>query len=445
MRWTRVSALLLLVASCHGGNTLKTEPAPTVPLVGDTLCLAGVAGYGTMTNPSALQAQINRFKELGVKTIRYDLDWMNIEKIEGQYDLDWLEAPLKALEAAGIQSIPILDYGNTLYNGTNDPAFPTPPAKFAAWAAAIAQRFGTRFLAYEIWNEENNGPRFWKPKDDPAAYGALLSAANDSIKAVCPKCQVIFGGVAWHSALITGGVPFLRAAFTVDPALRTSIDGVAVHPYQSYPPSTPPDSIKTPEVPLIDMMKQAAAATGTTLPQWITEVGWPTSSGITDDSSQAAYLIMTYALSNRVGARTVCWYNLQDGPDPTSFPPEQAFGILNYDPAGPAAGTPKPAFLAMQTVSQWLGPAGFSRDRGSELGLAATGEAALFFRDAAGKRGVTVLWNENGSSQVRAPLHGNVSVKVVDTTGKAAPFSVESGGVNVTVGPSPILLIEGAE
>lgn len=448
MHWARLGGFLLVLAGCHG-NTLQTEPAPTAPLVGDTLCMAGVAGYSTMTDPLLLQAQIARFQQLGVKTIRYDMDWMTIEKTPGVYDMDWIEAPLEALEAAGIKSIPILDYGNTLYNGETSEDYPTPPAPYAAWAAALAQRFGTRFSEYEIWNEENAGYRFWLPKEDPVAYAALLHAANASIKAACPACKVLFGGVDWLPIIITGAVPFLEAAFISDPSLRTSLDGVAVHPYSAYPPSTPPDSIVPPEVPLVNMMTEASTATGAmpALPEWITEVGWPTYPGVTDDPSQAAYLVMTYAFANKVGSRTVCWYTLQDGSDPLSFPPEQAFGILNYDPGGPATGTPKPAFLAMQAVSEWLGPTGFSRDRGAELGLAATGEAALFFRDPAATRGVTILWNENEprGTPVKVPLHGSVAVQVFDTTGQAASFTSESGTVTVSVSTSPIFLVEAAE
>jgi hypothetical protein len=447
------AGVLLAVFACTPpGKPLSSEPAPTTPLVGDTICLAGVAGLQTLMNPGAMAVEIARFKDLGVKFIRFDLTWSDVETVAGVYNFEWLDAPLQALEAAHTQVIPILDYGNTLYNGRTDgnTSYPTPPAPYAAFAGAVAQRFGTRLGPYEIWNEENVGYRFWLPKEDPVAYAALAEAANASIKQGCPACQVIFGGVYWHAEVLnTSGVDFIQAACAADPALAASLNGFGVHPYALYPPMAPPDAWQAPEAPLTDMVTQAVAASGLTPPPpaWITEVGWPIQQGSVDEPTQASDLVKAYALANRVSARSVCWYNLQDGPNPTAFPPEDAFGLLNYDAAGPATATPKLSYGALKNVSQRLGPTGFSRDRGAELGLTRPGAAALLFRDSAAKRGVTVYWSagvERGAT-VHVQLHGPVTARLIDVMGNSSLLSpAKDNTVDVPLDDTARLLVEDA-
>ena len=444
----RPMLLALALAACAPGKPISTEPSPKTPLIGDTICLAGVASRAVLTNPSALAAEIARYKDLGVKMIRYDVTWQSIETTQGVYDLDWLDAPLKALEAANIQSIADLDYGNTLYNNKTSDKYPTPPAPFAAFAGAVAARFGTQFLAYEIWNEENAGYRFWLPMEDSIAYAQLLDAAAKSITSACPKCQPIFGGVFWLPEAITGGVPFIQKAYATVPSLATDLAGIGVHPYSYYPPSDAPDDTTPPEVSLVDMMSQAVAATGSNPPTWITEVGWPVFVSGPDEPTQAADLVKTYTLANTTGTHSVCWYDLQDRADYMDFPPEGAFGLLRYDPGGPVVGTPKPAYMALKALSQWLGATGYSRDRKTELGMTMPGDAALFFRDAAGKRGATIVWRsvEQRGDTVRIPLHGSVTAHLIDVSGNVSVLTPDSkNGITVPIDLYPRIIIEDAK
>jgi hypothetical protein len=454
--------LAALLLGCHAGsvtpattppvhptNLLTDEPAPQGPPLGETICLAGAARYQTMLDPAAFADEITQYKALGVKRVRYDIDWTDVETVQGQYNVDWIEQPLAMLEAAGMKSIVTLDYGNPLYNSSSngDTSFPpTTPAPFAAFAAAVAQRYGERLSPYEIWNEENAGYRFWKPKEDPTAYAALLLRAAQSIKEVCPACQVIFGGVFWHAEAIMGGPKFIQDAYAAQPLLATALSGLGVHPYAYYPPSAPPDSDLSPEVPLVDMIAQAQSATGDAAkpPVWVTEVGWPIQTGSVDDAAQAADLVKAYVLASEVQSQATCWYDLQDGPNADSFPPEQAFGLIYYDPAGPSAGKPKHAYLSMQALTTLLGTTSFSKNRGAECGLSKWGDAALFLRDAAGTRGVTVLWrtDHNYGSTAQIPLHSGTSRSLYDDAGLPLTLTESNDVATVQVGSAPVFLVE---
>jgi len=443
-------ALACLLAACSpeapGGPVLRDAPEPGSP-AGEAACLAGVVRWDTRRDPSRLDAEIRHFKALGVRTVRWGVAWVDVEKQRGTFDLDWVDAPLAALEAAGIATVVLLGYGNPLYSGRSDgdPYWPTEPAPFGAYAREVAARFGTRFAAYEIWNEPNAGYRFFKPVEDAVRFADLTVAAADGIAGACAECRVLFGGVFWHHEVIQGGVDFIREAYEARPELRTKMHGLAVHPYSLYPPEAPPDSREAPEIPLDEKVLEAARATGAQpLPEtWITEMGWPVWNR-TDGTGQAAHLVKAFALAARAGSRVACWYQLQDGPRAGMFPPEHDFGLLHYDDGGTASARPKAARDAMAAFEREVGPLGYSSDRVSALGLRADGDGALLFRDAAATRAATVLWRTEAADgdAVDVPLHEGMDPTLLDQTGDPLPLERQGGRVRVPLSTEPKLLVE---
>lgn len=453
-RLARCRVLLFCVAllgSCARAPSvpaLLDEPPPAARTLGEAICL--VAGDSTLRTPQRLDAALVHLRALGIAQVRWSLTWALVERVAGVYDLDWLQAPLQKLEAAGVRSIAMLGYGNTLYNGRTDgdADYPsTEPAPFGAFAGAVAARFGTRLSAYELWNEPNAGYRFFKPREDAVRFAGLVDAAQTRIRAQCPACTVLFGGVFWHNEFIVGGVDFIRAAYAALPSLRT-LDGLAIHPYSYYPPVEPPDSAQAPEVPLGDKLSLAADATlaSPRPPVWITEIGWPQTTAL-DEASVAAYLVKTFALGAQAESRATCWYDLQDGPHPESFPPEDAFGLLTYDPAGPGgpSARPKRAYLALRTLSSLVGKLGFSRSRRAELGLGGDEENALLFRDSTGQHGVTVYWRGRSPREatLKVALHRGVTTPAVfDLAGQPLTLTREGDAVRVPLSTEPAFLVE---
>src|SRR5205807_1381872 len=349
-----------------------------------------------------------RLAAAGVRLIRFDMLWSQVERRRGGFDFSALDARVSAAQAAGLEVLAILDYGNPLYSSRGAVASTTPlaggvppfgvgqadfyppddPADFGRYAGAVAAHFRGQVLAYEIWNEENEGWRFWPPHEDAAAYAALLRAAHKAVKAADPGATVLFGGVFFPAVPPglpgTAGDTFLDQGYAADPQLGSSFDAVAYHPYP-YPFTSPEyDAPVRGSVPHAgDAMAAVLARHGNAgRPLWITELGWPTQSGYgVSPQKQAEYLVRGAALSAAAGLRAFTWYTYGDTADPTGHNQEAAFGLLD------AQGRPKPAYTALDTFTRTLDGTVAAAVRAEVSGA----DHAVAF--SASNRRVTVLWN----------------------------------------------------
>ena len=118
---------------------------------------------------------------------------------------------------------------------------PADPARYAAFAGALAHRYGPggSFWAahpalprrpvrtYEIWNEPDS-PAVLEPGagSRPRTRGSTPPPAPRSTPSI-RRAVVLVGG-------LTRPVSFLPALLAADPALRGAIDGVAIHPYAQH-------------------------------------------------------------------------------------------------------------------------------------------------------------------------------------------------------------------
>lgn len=456
----------------------------------------GAAPYGLVaTNanfipgktPAERRAAYQRLYDAGVRAVRLDINWLQVEPPGPplhDYDFGGRDDEVDAARAAGLKVYGILAYGHPDYSSRGALVQQTPlaagippfatgsaqyyppdnPADFAAYAGATAAHFGNRVMAWEVWNEENEGWRFWPPHEDPAAYAKLLCAAHDAVKAANPAAIVVFGGVffpAVAGAPGTSGPDFVQQVFDADPAVGRCFDALAYHPYPY--PFTAPEL----DVPVRGSVLSAAGAMRAVLdrnhaagkPLWITEVGWPTSSrayGVSEEK-QAEYLARTYAASFAQRVPVVTWYTYGDDQDPTGANQEAAFGLFRAD------GTPKPAYRALATFTRVLAGARFAGDRSRALGLPPGGLLtggrgfALEYR----RRGARVwaLWQANESAvegqgplppggtltgppaAVRVPVSGG-RVSLVDYLGRRRPVTVRRHAVTLELGPAPLYLLD---
>lgn len=217
---------------------------------------------------------------------------------------------------------------------------------------ATVRHFAGRVVGWEVWNEENEGYRFWEPREDPAAYGRLLCAAHAAVRAVDPRAPVVFGGVffpAVAGAPGTSGPDFVRAAYDAVPGLGRCFDVLAYHPY-AYP-FTAPEL----DVPARGSVLSAADEMRAVLahhrdahkPLWITEVGWPTSAGYgVSEVKQAQYAARMQAATFAQGIALLTWYTYGDDADPTGANQEAHFGFFRQD------GSAKPAYRALVTFAR---------------------------------------------------------------------------------------------
>ncbi len=224
--------------------------------------LAGAMPFGVCAHLgggdefAAREQELALMEQAGLTWARADFTWSYFERQQGQWTYDNYDAIVADAERHHITLLPILCYNV-------DWAFPAHEhlAEWCNYVKTVVTRYGDRLPYWEVWNEPNIS--FWKPKPDAGQYTTLLKATYDTIKAINPKLQVVFGG--------TAGVPldYLRDCFKLGAC--DAFDVLAVHPYQ-YP--TSPDASQ-----LVQELQDTRALLtefDSRAPIWITEYGWPT-------------------------------------------------------------------------------------------------------------------------------------------------------------------------
>src|SRR6202022_1688902 len=141
-----------------------------------------LAAAGNFVPGSALSERVasyRRLARLGVRAVRIDLRWTDVQPVggRGRFDFTATDREVGAIRGAGLEVIGILDYGNPDYSsagalaygehgaggsgsfGLGDPSLypPDHPATFAAYARATARHYRLAVAAWEVWNEENEG------------------------------------------------------------------------------------------------------------------------------------------------------------------------------------------------------------------------------------------------------------------------------------------------
>ena len=225
---------------------------------------------------------------------------------------------------------------------------PRDAADFARAAGWLAQRYGSRIAAVELWNEPNyvgtDGYSPFVAADRPAAYAALVKAAYPAVKAAAPGLPVLAGAMSFSDDV------FLKALYAH--GVQGSYDGVSVHPYNEWrAPGAPHDPTwyKYDYVMGLEKVRATMLAAGDSSPVWITEMGWTDcllgySRWCVTADQQATYLAAAATMTTRwPWVRAFLAYNLRDkGTDRTYT--EDNFGLVRRDY------TPKPALAALTTA-----------------------------------------------------------------------------------------------
>ena len=301
--------------------------------------VGGSDGAGILALSDAdLATEISTARSVGMSAIRLDIDWSQIERIQGKPDWGNTDRVISAIVAGGMCPMGVLAYTpmwatNSADRPTDSHFRPRDPNMFGAFARAAASRYRDTVAVWEIWNEPNSA-NFFKPAPDVAAYGALLSAAYTAIKSVADGLVVISGGLAPAPDNRQNVDPLTFLSRLYSEGFNRYFDGVGMHPY-TYPalpndPATNSWSAAQQMWPMHDLMVAAGDADKWI---WVTECGAPT--GTSPVSVSEAVQAQTLSICLQT-AKDVPWlgpafvYAIRDsGPDPAD--PEQNFGIVRRD------------------------------------------------------------------------------------------------------------------
>jgi hypothetical protein len=328
-----------------------------------TLLGIGVAGRGvavaTAAEPgvnvlNSSPAQDAAIDTLGTHWVRLFLTWPDLEPERGVFAPNWFasyEQTFRSLPAGTKVLLDVVGTPSWESGSGNEHTPPANPYDYAAFVAALAQRFGTRVSAYEIWNEEDS-PNWWAGGPNPAAYAQLLKVTYPAIKAADPSATVVLGGLTGND------FQFLEGVYAAGG--KGSFDAVGVHTDTACNKLSPYEFVRGPEDRLVDdsflayrEVHAVMLANGDDKPIWMTELSWRTTStacaegrwagqtaaGVSEEQ-QATYLRQAYhCLAQAPYVKVALWFPLTDGGAITS-------GLIREN------GSHKPSFAAMQSYAR---------------------------------------------------------------------------------------------
>lgn len=369
----------LIVETVGAVAFLQCGLSSAAPAVSDTPFLFGL---GLSINDKPLPRAVTLAAGLGAGSVRVDVPWSRVEDANGQLRVPpELDALVDQCAASAVEPLLILAYGHPRYGG-DKPTTPEAVDAFSRYATFVVKHFKGKVRLYDLWNEWNTHTGKTTP-GSPEDYVQLASAVYKSVKAVDPAVKILSGGISdlglgkgWIERFLSlGGHRF--------------VDGLSIHPYNWFYRDR-----RTPEASMDlvdDLIAKLDAVGATSMPIYVTEVGWPNfngrygRSGVEVESYLSRFILLA-ASRRRVAG--VWWYCLRDqGQDASDK--EHRFGLLQFDY------TRKPVADKFQQVATLV------RQQGRPVQETAKGEFRLRWQKAGAP---AVVWQPQGESAV--PLSG---------------------------------------
>jgi polysaccharide biosynthesis protein PslG len=233
---------------------------------------------------------------------------------------------------------------------------PAEPRAFAAFVAALAQRYGRRggfwlerpgvpklaLTEWQLWNEPTM-PSFWLTQPFASDYVALVRATHRALRKVDRRAHIVLAGLVYESWDALGQIYGAGG--------RRWFDALALHPFTRRPD----DVLRIVERNRTVMARHRDGRK----PIYLSELSWPSSRGRipvrygyeTDERGQArrlsAALRLLAANRRRLGLRRVYWYTWLTRETDPEYPFDYA-GLRRLRTAGVRS---KPALRAYRRVA----------------------------------------------------------------------------------------------
>jgi hypothetical protein len=387
--------------------------AAAVVVVAASLAFAGLCGFAAVASAAVLHGfnfdpryygssggrGLNLIHGAGAETIRLDLSWDRLEPnapAAGQVQPDAsyvseFDSVLQSAAAKGIRVIAVLHktpcWASSAPDDRRAPCVPgasssdyqryapITPSDYAAIAAWVAQRWGPKLAALEIWNEPNftrflyvndaaaspdtdtvttgdpqaPGADDSEGTDEAIAYTQLLRAAYPAVKAKAPDLPVLAGALAYSAA------GFLDGLYA--DGIHGYFDALSVHPYDDQPGYERTDNKALSFALGVPVVRDETVWHGDADKWlWLTEFGWPTCARdvmdwCVSEAQQATKLVQEFHLSatghsSAPRSSTASWTQAR-----TQITSRTTWGVLRYD------FSPKPAWNAfVQVMASLVAP-----------------------------------------------------------------------------------------
>lgn len=364
--------------------SLTPTPTPAFPLYEGPALRREDMGVQVHIHREDMGEIMAHLRELGVGWVKVQVSWKLYQSAPEQYTEDRFAELDDLVQAARANDIDVLlgvskaPEWSRLTTELDGP--PIDYDLYQQFMAFLAGRYRGRVAAYELWNEPNL-QREWNGSPLSAAdFVRLIEAGAAGVRSADPEALLISGAPATTG--INDGVTavddrvFLRGM--LEAGVGNIVDAVGAHPYGwANPPDsnvTSPDSAvpshnNHPSFFFAETLADYVALLdefGINKMLWVTEFGWGTFEGITNDDGepasppagaefmayigewqQAEYILRAYELAlgwEHVGPM-VLW-NLNFGPLLGDEFSESGYSLLRPD------GLERPSYLALQAASK---------------------------------------------------------------------------------------------
>jgi hypothetical protein len=315
-RWSSTAVSFVVAALLLGVPHAAANTEPT----GGSAAAGAWIGFSTNTvwlPPPEGYAYLSRARAGGIRWIREDFTWSEVEPQPGRFVWRRTDALMRNAALLGINVLAIATYAPGWASGhpESNKYPPLWPEAYATFVRAVADRYaagGTFWrlhprlrpspvTAIELWNEPWLR-EFWLSGPDPERYARLVRAAGRAVKERHPEITLLVSGdVPEESEGV--GRDWFRSLLAADRNLWRSplIGAWSVHLYaHNFSPwdNTAPQRARFDRLLLTRSLARAA---GADKPMWITELGWRTDAGSPDAVSEQTQALFEREALIRVG------------------------------------------------------------------------------------------------------------------------------------------------
>jgi hypothetical protein len=359
----------------------------------------GMGAYLGRYHGRELEAMAIKAKESGVKWIREDFGWSDIETAKGKFDWAFTDSVVRLAKNNGISVYAIVAYWPSWTKAYSKEGIDD----YVRFLKELVGHYKNDIHQWEIWNEPNIF--FWQGPQE--MYAELLMKSYIAIRDADSTAQVL--------GISTSGIDFDFIQKMLQ--MQAPFDILTIHPYRSV----------LEESKFINELKRASDMAvlpgGKRRPVWITEMGWttynPHNSWVQEGflptplRVQAELIVRTYLSCIISGTDPkVFWYDLRnDGTDPYNF--EDNIGIMYKD------FTPKPAYIAYSTMTRTLKGMKFIQTLTMPEGIF----SGLFADEREPGKKVIALWSPSADRSVDLEINSDMAT-LVNTVGESSELKV---------------------
>lgn len=319
--------------------------------------------------------ELENIKLTGVSFLRTDFDWSSDHRRNNnkKFDLAFplFDQMMRSVQGFGLQTLGILSMCRT-------------DSQLVDWKNYVSQTV-SRYQEVKYWevvNEVDIVSRYLSGRKTPfhvSDYALLLKDGYNQIKMSNKKAKVLFSGL---SSIYNGAIDTL---FNLN--ISPYFDIMNLHWYTS--PSGTPEELLSYLQTFSGKMKKCNVEK----PLWMTEVGYSTALGMTNEESQDIQLPRTFLICFVCGVDKVFWYKGRSSENNPNEK-EDCFGLWHKDYV------PKPAYYAYKTLTKMC------PNKSSRPQLQRRGDVYLAFWKRPDGKKAWAVWTSKEKVRVKLNVKG---------------------------------------